>query len=442
MVKKRNRPPPVPEMIAHDDDHGEFQWKKVDVGLIAPSLAASTSHSRTSDDDDFEGDKNHYDQPSSRIYRSAERDLLANPAGGVGIFFGLEVLDGSQYSVVERDGHKRLVPKRSRSTIDDLPNKNTSKAQAESKLEPVPNCSTVDSDNITDMPKANKKRIKRSKKKKKKSDKASDDENAKEAPATECAVKSQMDKEMVTAIAAQEDKVETEDDVQLQSLQNSWMSATGGVTLQKTLYTSLLKQNFWSPTPIQAASLPAAILGRRNIVGAAPTGSGKTLAYLLSTLEHLLLQEEPVYTDRKIQALILAPTRELAMQVQSECDKLVKGRCALLVGGMAAQKQERVLRTKKPPIIIGTPGRLWEMVSAICCGCRPLIRPLLIHVMIDVSSRHTSELIMMFPVHSHVSLMDDTFLVKPGCPEYSKRAQVLLLPSSCLSRYPVVSTST
>lgn len=69
--------------------------------------------------------------------------------------------------------------------------------------------------------------------------------------------------------------------------------------------------------------------------------------------------------DRKVHALILAPTRELALQVRKECNKLIPGKCGVLVGGLATQKQERVLRKNKPPIIIATPGRLWEMVCDI-----------------------------------------------------------------------------
>ena len=90
---------------------------------------------------------------------------------------------------------------------------------------------------------------------------------------------------------------------------------------------------------------------------------GKTLAYLLPILAHLLQQDEKNQNvDRKIQALILAPTRELALQVQKECNKLLPGLCGTLVGGMSTHKQERVLRQNKPHIIIATPGRLWEMV--------------------------------------------------------------------------------
>ena len=91
---------------------------------------------------------------------------------------------------------------------------------------------------------------------------------------------------------------------------------------------------------------------------------GKTLAYLLPIFQFLLQQKAVSYEERKIQALILAPTRELALQVQGECNKLMKGKCGILVGGLATQKQERVLRKNRPPIIIATPGRLWEMVGS------------------------------------------------------------------------------
>ena len=77
-----------------------------------------------------------------------------------------------------------------------------------------------------------------------------------------------------------------------------------------------------------------------------------------------LLQKDEDQLEQKIHALILTPTRELALQVQRECNKLAIGKCGTLVGGMAPQKQERVLKKNKPPIIIATPGRLWEMVRA------------------------------------------------------------------------------
>ena len=371
MAKKRQRS----DGGRATDDSSEFVWKKIDVGLLGPSRAASTSHSRTGDDDDFDAGNNHYDKPQSRIYRSAERDLQADPAEGVGMFLGLEVLDGSQYSVIEEGGHKRLVPKGRGNDKEKLVDKKAPKATMQSKAEPIPAsaAAAAASDENTEKSKSKKKRKKKKKAKESHCEPNHSDSNEEVKQTTtsepggdENAVDLDTGKDTQEQSTTKEDEedMETDEDPQVELLQNSWMTATGGVALQKALCKALLNQDFWSPTPIQAASLPAAILGRRNIVGAAPTGSGKTLAYLLPIFELLLQQEEPAYEDRKIQALILAPTRELAMQIQGECDKLAKGNCALLVGGMAAQKQERVLRTKKPPIVIATPGRLWEMVRA------------------------------------------------------------------------------
>jgi len=157
---------------------------------------------------------------------------------------------------------------------------------------------------------------------------------------------------------------------EISSIQTSWSSQTGGVSLHPKLCESLLKQDFWSPTPIQASALPAAILGRRNIVGAAPTGSGKTLAFLLPIGQYLLetmqnRAEGIEENDRRLQTLILTPTRELALQIQAESDKLLgKRMTGSLVGGLAHAKQIRVLEKKRPPILVATPGRLWELMSS------------------------------------------------------------------------------
>jgi len=67
---------------------------------------------------------------------------------------------------------------------------------------------------------------------------------------------------------------------------------------------------------------------------------------------------------KKLQALIVTPTRELATQIHTECEKLVQKQCVTLVGGIALVKQKRLLSTKKPPIVVATPGRLWAMLSS------------------------------------------------------------------------------
>jgi superfamily II DNA/RNA helicase len=69
-----------------------------------------------------------------------------------------------------------------------------------------------------------------------------------------------------------------------------------------------------------------------------------------------------VKKEKRLKALIMIPTRELATQIHKECDKLMPDQCVTLVGGIALVKQARLLETKRPPIIIGTPGRVFQMV--------------------------------------------------------------------------------
>jgi ATP-dependent RNA helicase DDX24/MAK5 len=137
---------------------------------------------------------------------------------------------------------------------------------------------------------------------------------------------------------------------------------------------------FHSPTPIQASTLAASILGQRDIVGAAPTGSGKTLGYLLPILHTLMTEEDDMNDNERhtkrwpLTALVLCPTRELAMQVSNECNRLINLsqvaeekssiKCETIVGGLSEQKQKRVLDIKRPAVLVCTPGRLWDLLSS------------------------------------------------------------------------------
>jgi len=106
------------------------------------------------------------------------------------------------------------------------------------------------------------------------------------------------------------------------------------------------------PSPIQDQAIPAGLLGR-DIVGIADTGTGKTAAFAVPMLHRLM-------SEPNIKALILAPTRELAQQIEEQCRKIAKGSGldgALLIGGVAMMPQLRELRYN-PSIIIGTPGRV------------------------------------------------------------------------------------
>lgn len=112
---------------------------------------------------------------------------------------------------------------------------------------------------------------------------------------------------------------------------------------------------FKKPTPIQAQSIPWALQGR-DIIGLAQTGSGKTAAFALPILQALWNAPAPFF------CCVLAPTRELAVQIAEQFEALGSGiglRCAVIVGGMDMLQQSMML-ARKPHVIVATPGRLLD----------------------------------------------------------------------------------
>ncbi|XP_059069787.1 DEAD-box ATP-dependent RNA helicase 20 isoform X2 [Cryptomeria japonica] len=125
----------------------------------------------------------------------------------------------------------------------------------------------------------------------------------------------------------------------------------------------ILKAGFTEPTPIQAQGWPMALKGR-DLIGLAETGSGKTLAYLLPAIVHVNAQVTLAPGDGPI-VLVLAPTRELAVQIQNEATKFgtsskIKNTC--IYGGAPKGPQIRDLQ-KGVEIVIATPGRLIDMLE-------------------------------------------------------------------------------
>ena len=121
--------------------------------------------------------------------------------------------------------------------------------------------------------------------------------------------------------------------------------------LQPGLQRVLDSQGIRQPTPIQADAIPALLAGR-DVIGQARTGSGKTLAFALP------LVERADRASREVQALVLVPTRELAIQVASVLAPLAsvrRLRHALLYGGRSLAPERRALETAQ--IVVGTPGR-------------------------------------------------------------------------------------
>ncbi|KZT69924.1 DEAD-domain-containing protein [Daedalea quercina L-15889] len=215
--------------------------------------------------------------------------------------------------------------------------------------------------------------------------------------------------------AAQADVIVVEDSIRFDA--ETMLPEWSRFSLHQQLAKALYAQHFTRPTPIQAEALPLALSGR-DVVGVAETGSGKTLAYGLPILDHLLKHAStagPTTKERRpVRALVLTPTRELALQVSSHLNACLnpvdissaavkeeehdpelpavgskennkgkekgKGKekktgdapkkrygpppvsVAAIVGGMSAQKQRRIL-SRGIDVLVATPGRLWDIIQ-------------------------------------------------------------------------------
>jgi ATP-dependent RNA helicase DDX5/DBP2 len=119
---------------------------------------------------------------------------------------------------------------------------------------------------------------------------------------------------------------------------------------------SFKEKKFTKPSAIQSQTWPICLKGK-DLIGLAETGSGKTLGFLLPGIVHLLDQREIKYGEGPI-VLVLAPTRELAIQIEEECNKFVsksKIKTCCLYGGAPKHEQKYALK-RNPEIVIATPG--------------------------------------------------------------------------------------
>lgn len=128
------------------------------------------------------------------------------------------------------------------------------------------------------------------------------------------------------------------------------------------LQKKLTDQGFTSPTPIQAQSWPILLSGR-DLVGVAKTGSGKTLAFIVPALAHISVQEPLKPGDGPL-CVVLAPTRELAQQIEQETIKVLPQnvRCGCIYGGSPKGPQLGMLR-QGVHILVATPGRLIDFIE-------------------------------------------------------------------------------
>jgi ATP-dependent RNA helicase RhlE len=122
--------------------------------------------------------------------------------------------------------------------------------------------------------------------------------------------------------------------------------------VDKLLLNNLTAKGYEVPSPIQDQTIPFGLEGK-DVIGIANTGTGKTAAFAIPVLNALL-------KNPSLKALIVAPTRELAQQIEAECRSIARGSGltgAILIGGTGMGGQLRDLRAK-PRLVIGTPGRI------------------------------------------------------------------------------------
>ena len=127
--------------------------------------------------------------------------------------------------------------------------------------------------------------------------------------------------------------------------------------ITKTLKRNVYNKGFSNPTKIQYQAIPEIINGR-DILGLASTGSGKTAAFLIPMINK-------ISRERSNKCMVIAPTRELAMQIQEEFKELSKNtglKSVLVMGGNSIHRQIKLLR-REPHFIIGTPGRLRDLTQ-------------------------------------------------------------------------------
>ncbi len=142
------------------------------------------------------------------------------------------------------------------------------------------------------------------------------------------------------------------------------LSTFSALGLMPTLAQAAAEQGFASPTPIQQQAIPIVLQGA-DLLATAQTGSGKTAAFSLPLLQRL--QAGPVHTPRRVRALVLVPTRELAAQVGEVLRSLAqqlpsRPRVAVAFGGVSINPQLMALRGGAD-VMVATPGRLLDLVE-------------------------------------------------------------------------------
>ncbi len=138
------------------------------------------------------------------------------------------------------------------------------------------------------------------------------------------------------------------------------MTTFADTGLKPALLTALEELGFEKPTPIQEQTIPHLLASKKDLIALAQTGTGKTAAFGLPLLQQINLSE------RRVQAIVLCPTRELCLQIAKDLERFGKYLSGLSVaaiyGGDSIGRQLGVLE-RGPHIVVGTPGRVNDFLE-------------------------------------------------------------------------------
>ena len=137
--------------------------------------------------------------------------------------------------------------------------------------------------------------------------------------------------------------------------------------LHPSILKAIAKQHFETPTPIQEKTIPL-VLERKDVIGIAQTGTGKTAAFALPIIQQLLKEQDSEKRSKKIKAVVVSPTRELAQQIADNFRlyaRYTNLRTAVIFGGTSTEPQKEVL-AKGIDILVATPGRLLDLHKQDC----------------------------------------------------------------------------
>uniref|UniRef100_A0A3Q3WT46 ATP-dependent RNA helicase n=1 Tax=Mola mola TaxID=94237 RepID=A0A3Q3WT46_MOLML len=318
----------------------------------------------------------------------------------------------------KEDGEKVDVSKEDEETSEPAKKKAKKKNKQNDELVKEDTCSDL-SGQSKPAKKGNKKKKKRKRMQQREKDTVPGEQSKQESPSDLQAKEKKSCKGQVTKPPKKQQKNWTNAALSGCNDKNADVSAWKDLFVPSPVLKALSSLGFGSPTPIQALALPSAIRDHMDILGAAETGSGKTLAFGIPVI-HTILEwksssaksvddnntevptqvlslylpesaksgestaeqdevdsmnsegeegeaaEKAAFSQiQPLLGLVLTPTRELAVQVKHHIDAVSKFtdiKTAIVVGGMAQQKQRRMLN-RRPEIIIATPGRLWDLIK-------------------------------------------------------------------------------